>query len=243
MRRFGIIGNPLVQSPSKEVFDRHFAEKGIDAGFFLYELVNLNNFRAFLLRERLEGLLVTIPFKEEVFALATEKDYPDLPATNMISIRYENDDVFIRAHNTDFIAFYDDLETLNPDKNKPALIIGNGGAAKAVAYALKAKGYSYSVWGREYVNGKRVWQNCPAQVGELGLVINTTPLGMVSLENECPPLDYSKLSPGCIAYDLVYKPAETLFLSKCKAMQCKTANGRGMLDRVYKMAFEKWGLL
>ncbi len=242
MRRFGIIGNPLAQSPSKEVFDAHFSKTGVDAEFHIYELENLNDFRAFLFRERPEGLLVTIPYKEEVFAMAAEKDHPDLLATNMISIRYENDDVFIRAHNTDFTAFFEDLETLSPDMSKPALIIGDGGAAKAVVYALKAKGYSYSVWGRKDENGKRVWQDCPAHVGELGLVINTTPLGMAPLENECPPLDYTKLTPGCIAYDLVYKPAETLFLLKCKAMQCKTANGRGMLDRVYRMAMDMWKL-
>ena len=227
MRRFGIIGNPLTQSPSGIFFEEYFHKNNIDAEFNAYELHSLDNFESFLISERIEGLLVTIPYKEKAFALAHSYGHEELQATNMLSISQSGGKCHIHAHNTDFLAFQQYLLSLNPKIDEKALILGSGGASKAVAYALDNIGIQYDIYGRVESKTGKEWQNPDTiELSKYALVINTTPLGMAPLENEFPPLDYSKLKAETIAYDLVYKPEKTLFLEKCETVGCRIRNGK-----------------
>lgn len=244
MRRFGIIGNPLAQSPSTIFFEDYFHKNNIDAEFIAYELNALDNFESFLKSEGMEGLLVTIPFKEKAFALAHSHDLEELQAANMLDISHSDGKCLMRAYNTDFLAFQQDLLSVNSDVAGKALILGNGGASKAVAYALHNIGIQYDIISRIHFEGEKKWQNLDAiELKNYAIIINTTPLGMSPLEHEFLPLNYSKLKPSTIAYDLVYKPEKTLFLEKCEDAGCIIRNGKQMLMRIYDLALEKWNLL
>jgi shikimate dehydrogenase len=241
MKRYGIIGRPLAQSPSKDYFEEYFAKHSIDAVFQKYELKNLKNFRTFLKKEKLSGLLVTLPFKEEAYTLADSVNIPSLQASNILSIFHEEERIHIEAYNTDYLAFKDDLLSLNPDFTKPALIIGHGGAAKAVAYALWLLGISSDFVSRGMIiSGRAESVLSTEKLSTYGLIVNATPLGMGSLQNQAPDINYNAVSPLCIAYDLVYNPEKTLFLSKCEEAGCRIHNGKNMLMRIYKMALETW---
>lgn len=243
MKKYGIIGKPVQHSLSKEYFDEYFSQNNILAKFTLYELDDLNDFHAFLRTENLNGLLITIPFKEQIFRLPDIKDMSELAAANVISCEQQSPKSIIKAYNCDWSAFQEELLSMNPDKSKMALILGTGGAAKAVAYALKKCNIEFDMVSRQKKEKQITYKELSEKsLSEYSVIINTTPLGMFPLGNQCPDINYSQIEVGSIAFDLIYNPEKTLFLKKCQENECHILNGKGMVLKVYKKALEIWNL-
>lgn len=239
MRKFGLIGKKLGHSFSKKYFTEKFEQEGIaDAEYELYELTDAQAIGHLLQQEpELVGLNVTVPYKEDVLPLLDELDAAaaKIGAVNTIRIR----DGRTKGFNTDYIGFKTSLEEFYTTKGQ-ALVLGTGGAAKAVWAALDALQVPYQKVSRVasgYVLGYE--QLTPVSMQQYNLIINTTPLGMHPHTKAAPPLTYEALNSAHFLYDLVYNPEETQFLKHGKAAGAQTCNGLAML---YRQADAAWGI-
>src|SRR5690606_11748200 len=216
MRKFGLIGKKLGHSFSKRYFSEKFEQEGIaDAVYELYELPEITDFPALLAREpELVGLNVTVPYKEAVIPYLDELDESAarIGAVNTIKISAGK----LKGFNTDFIGFRDTLVEFYPIKaGGKALVLGTGGAAKAVWAALDSLGMVYTSVSRNPQENELPYSAITPEVLQAySLIINTTPLGMAPDVESAPTIPYEALSAGHFLYDLVYNPEQTLFLRK-----------------------------
>ncbi|GAB4496141.1 MAG: shikimate dehydrogenase [Saprospiraceae bacterium] len=246
MRHFGLIGWPLGHSFSKKYFTEKFAREGItDARYELFPLENISSLPLLLEQNpELRGLNVTIPHKETVMAFLHHLDETAQAVGAVNCIKIENQK--LRGFNTDVIGFEMSLKTMDGGRwtvdGSQALILGTGGAAKAVAFVLKKLGISFQFVSR---NPKGENQISYKDLSSLliphpSLLINTTPLGMSPNEDVCPDLPFEQLTPEHFVYDLIYNPAETLLLQRAKARGCTVKNGLEMLHLQAEAAWEIW---
>lgn len=238
---FGLIGYPLTHSFSKKYFTEKFERENISG--HRYELFEMQDpselLKVIAKHPELKGVNVTIPHKEKVMTLLDSIDpaAEKIGAVNVIRIN----DGKLRGYNSDYYGFKLSLEKiLDGDLPEAALILGTGGASKAVKAALeelkipfqevsssgKTK-FSYSDLSPEVIRANR-------------LIINSTPLGMYPKVDTCPELPYEAIGKKHYLYDLVYNPAETLFMKKGKERGAKTANGLEMLHLQAEKAWEIW---
>ena len=235
MKQYGIIGNPLVHSFSAEYFRQKFLSEGVDAQYTAYTLRSISEFRPLCRSVNFCGLNVTTPYKESIIPYLDSIDpiAKEIGAVNVI--KFEGDKKV--GYNTDWLGFYStrpDLIDIPP----MALVLGTGGASKAVQYALKQFHIDYSVVSR---SGNLTYcQLTREMIEHHRLIINCTPLGMYPLVNAAPPIPYNYLSPVHLLYDLIYNPAETLFLKKGKAAGATTHNGYKMLVNQAEAAWQVW---
>lgn len=224
---YGIIGYPLSHSFSPGYFREKFRQLGIDATYDAFPLAAITGLPALLEQHAgLQGLNVTIPYKQSVMAYLDELDATAeaVGAVNCIRIR----DGKLKGFNTDTIGFANSLKPLLGKEHNHALILGTGGAAKAVVYALQQLGITYKLVSR--TGGDLRYEDLNRELIESHqLIINTTPLGMYPAVDQAPDLPYSLLGPGHLLYDLVYNPEETLFLQRGKAQGAVIKNGYDML--------------
>ncbi|GHA69442.1 shikimate dehydrogenase family protein [Pontibacter akesuensis] len=242
MRKFGLIGKKLGHSFSKKYFTEKFAREGIaDSSYALYELPQIEDLLPLLQQEpELVGLNVTVPYKEQVLPLldALDKAAARIGAVNTIKI--ENGRT--TGYNTDYTGFNQTMERFYPPQvREQALVLGTGGAAKAVWAALEALGIPFKRVSRQENKGQLTYEQLtPEVVGKYNLLINTTPLGMYPDVQEAPALSYKSITARHYAYDLVYNPEQTLFLQKCAANGAKTINGLPMLYAQADSAWHIW---
>ncbi|MCX2738437.1 shikimate dehydrogenase family protein [Pontibacter anaerobius] len=242
MRKFGLIGKKLGHSFSKKYFAEKFTRESIaDAVYELYELPEVQELPKLLLQEpELVGLNVTVPYKEQVMPLLDELDEAAarIGAVNTIRISQGR----TKGYNTDFVGFKQSLETFYPELERgQALVLGTGGAAKAVWAALDALQIPYLRVSRNVAEGQLSYsQLTPEMVQKYNLIINTTPLGMYPQVQEAPELPYSSITARHYCYDLVYNPSQTLFLQKCAAKGAQTLNGLPMLHLQAEAAWSIW---
>lgn len=242
MKAYGLIGFPLTHSFSEKYFAEKFANEHItDCAYKLYELPDLQGFPALLKSiPNLHGLNVTVPHKEKVMPYldAVETEARKIGAVNVIKI--ENGKT--TGYNSDYQGFMQSLETFYPvDKKPQALIFGTGGAAKAVLAALDSMGISYKIVSRQPQAGQLQYHELtPEIIATHRLLINATPLGTYPKVDTCPPIPYNTLSENHYLYDLVYNPAETLFLKKGREMGAHIKNGHEMLVRQAEVAWQIW---
>lgn len=241
MRVFGLIGNPLTHSFSKKYFTQKFEQENI-AGcrYELYPLENIDQLPALLQQEpALEGINVTIPYKEQVLAYLDEQSpaVQQIKACNCIHIA----DGKLVGHNTDVLGFQRSLQQQLQPHHTQALILGTGGAAKAVAFALQQLQLSYQYVSRRPGDNTVVYEDLsPAFMQSHTLIINTTPLGTYPDTEQAPPIPYSLLTARHHLYDLVYNPAETLFLRKGKEQGAQVQNGADMLVIQAEESWKIW---
>lgn len=241
---FGLIGYPLSHSFSKKYFAKKFAELHIENAF--YELFPIPSIEALpdLLNahENLVGLNVTIPYKEQVLTYLDELDpaAAEIGAVNTIKIEQGR----LKGYNTDVYGFAFALEKamqahqLDIDR---ALILGSGGAAKAVAYQLRKMDIVPALVSRRAQAGQYTYGDLDeAVVRAHRLIVNTTPLGMSPRVDTCPDIPYIALGKEHLAYDLVYNPAETLFMKKAKQQGAISLNGQLMLEQQAEKAWQIW---
>ncbi|QCR23631.1 shikimate dehydrogenase [Pontibacter sp. SGAir0037] len=242
MRRFGLIGKKLGHSFSKKYFSEKFLKEGIqDAAYELYELPDIERLKALLEQEEgLVGLNVTVPYKEEVLPLLDELDEAAaaIGAVNTIKISEGK----LKGYNTDYIGFRKELEEFYPEQQRgQALVLGTGGAAKAVKAALTDLQIPYMSVSRKPNADELSYQQLqPATLAQFNLIVNTTPLGMYPNTDELPRLPYNSLSSNHFLYDLVYNPELTAFMQKGMAAGAKTINGLGMLYGQAEAAWNIW---
>lgn len=242
MRKFGLIGKKLGHSFSKKYFTEKFGQEGIqDAVYDLYELAAIDQFPDLLkANPEIVGLNVTVPYKETVIPYLDKLDEAAarIGAVNTISIK----DGKSVGFNTDYIGFKEALMNFYPVKQTgKALVLGTGGASKAVRTALSDLNISFSLVSRTEGDGWFTYEAItPAMLQEYDLVINTTPLGMYPDTEALPPLPYSALTPQHYLYDLVYNPECTAFLTNGEDAGAHVINGLGMLYGQAEAAWEIW---
>lgn len=238
MKFFGIIGKPIKHSASKLWFENYFLENKIDARFDLLtpsenELANL---KEYFRNNSFSGLLVTLPYKKVVLPNCDLLDVAakEIGAVNIIALKNEK----LCGYNIDYSAFESEILKLRPAQDYHfAIILGNGGAAAAVEYALKKNNIKYMKVSRRNEPDCVLYENLQdSDLQKANLIINATPLGMGNLRNDFPPINCNSISRNTVAFDLIYNPAETLFLAKCKQKNCIVINGFGMVNAVYEKA-------
>lgn len=243
MKHYAIIGNPVAHSLSGQWFFDRFSKLAIDGDFRMITPTEneMKDFRNWVLDNKFDGLLVTIPFKKDVMQFLDETDEHanEIRAVNMISVTEGK----LKGYNTDHFAFESEIKRVRPDGFKKAIIMGIGGAAAAVIYALKRNGIEFIKVSRRKESGIILYDELTeSDFKDADLIINTTPLGMAAYKNDFPPLNYSLINKNALAFDLIYNPAQTVFLKKCAEIGCQTENGMGMVEFVYERAMEIWGL-
>ncbi|RZJ95221.1 MAG: shikimate dehydrogenase [Hymenobacter sp.] len=244
MRTFGLIGRSLSHSFSQTYFTQKFYRLGLeDCRYELFELASPRELPGLLTKHPdLAGLNVTIPYKEQIWPYLTDvaSSAALVGAVNVIELRADGS---LIGHNTDYVGFRESLRPFYPDRGPEAraLVLGTGGAAKAVGVALRELGIPYWLVSRDALGPHLTYAELtPAVLAAHVLVINTTPLGTYPNVNTCPPLPYSALTPQHYLYDLVYNPRETLFLQQGREAGTHTKNGFDMLERQAEAAWAIW---
>lgn len=243
MRKFGLIGYPLGHSFSKKYFSEKFAREGrSDCQFELYEFSQVTDFSNLILQEKaLEGLSVTIPYKEQIipFLDALDPACKRIGAVNCIRIR----DGKKVGFNTDYLGFKQSLQAWLGDSIPSALVLGTGGASKAVQQALRDLGVSYRVVSRSKQEGQLTYQDLSENKAWLEnhpLIINTTPLGTFPQVEGIPELPLEQLNESHLVYDLVYNPPITRLMRECMDRGGKAKNGQDMLELQAEAAWSIW---
>jgi shikimate dehydrogenase len=242
MRLFGLIGYPLGHSFSKKYFTRKFAEEQIpDSAYELFEISSIDQFpEVFRQHPNLRGLNVTVPYKQAVMPFLDHIDpaAARIGAVNTILLA----DGLKTGYNSDYIGFRQSLLAFYPvTERSAALVLGTGGAAKAVVAALDDLAVPYRLVSRQGIEGGfRYTDLVPDVVAQFPLIINTTPLGMHPHPEEAPELPYSSLTDQHYLYDLVYNPAETAFMQKGTAAGAKVKNGYDMLVLQAEESWRIW---
>ncbi|HHT99696.1 MAG TPA: shikimate dehydrogenase [Bacteroidales bacterium] len=242
MRTFGIIGYPLKQTFSPTYFGEKFSKEGIDARYLTYPLSSITEFKGLLEQHPyIAGLNVTIPYKEQVIPYLDELDSEaaKIGAVNVIKFTREGDKLHLKGYNSDVKGFLDSLKPMMKSWHTKALILGTGGASKAVAHALAREGILYRFVSRNPKSSAEVSYADlnPEIISEYKLIINTTPLGMYPNSDSAPDIPYEGIGEKHLAYDVVYNPDTTLFLKKAQENGAQIKNG---LDMLYLQAEEAW---
>ncbi|QEC51521.1 shikimate dehydrogenase [Anseongella ginsenosidimutans] len=237
----GLIGYPLSHSFSKEYFRRKFEQEGISG--YTYELFPLEKITSLpaLLEQhpQLAGLNVTIPHKVAVLPYLQHLDETAAAIGAVNTIKISNG--ILSGYNTDAWGFSASLRPLLQPWHKKALILGTGGASKAVLHVLRSLGIDPLFVSRQPGNGQITYSQLDgAFIRDYPLIINTTPLGTFPDTESCPEILYNELSERNLLYDLVYNPAETLFLKKGKERGAAAINGMEMLRLQAEKAWEIW---
>ena len=245
---FGLIGFPLKHSFSSKFFTEKFAREGIDAEYLNFEIEDILQIREVIIfNQHLRGLNVTIPYKEQVIPFLNEitPEAQKIGAVNTIKIEREPDNMYfyhLTGHNTDYIGFRKSIEPLiRPETHKKALILGTGGASKAVRQALEDLNIEWKYVSRSSGDGRFTYDELDENIlKEYKIIVNCSPVGTFPNTDECPDIPYPYLTNEHLLYDLVYNPAETLFLKKGKAHGASIKNGAEMLELQALAAWEIW---
>lgn len=239
MTHYGLIGYPLEHSRSKVYFTKKFAEEHLDADYQLYPLSQIEELEKLRKEIRLRGLNVTMPYKEAVIEYLDEVDEAakEIGAVNVIRFA---DNGQAKGYNTDYIGFRDSLVPLLGERDRKALILGSGGAAKAVEYALRELAIEPTIVSRSKERGIRYDELTKDMVEGHSLIINATPLGMVPNSDKKPPFPYEWIPKAHLLYDLIYAPEETLFLQEGLKRGCRVKNGTDMLIGQAEAAWRIW---
>ena len=230
MRLFGLIGYPLSHSFSKKFFTEKFEKEQLpDCRYELFSIPAIAGLQQIIEQNPgLEGLNVTIPYKEQVLSFLDEQDevVKRIKACNCIVIRNGKK----KGYNTDVTGFERSLKSGWKNQHSNALILGTGGAAKAVEYVLDKLNIAYRYVSRKPSAGNFSYEQItPAVVATHTLIVNTTPVGMYPAVSEAPPLPYESLTSKHYLFDLVYNPEKTLFLQKGAERGAAIKNGYEML--------------
>lgn len=243
---FGLIGYPVSHSWSANYFSEKFSKENLKNHH--YELFPIKDLSAFpeLISSypNLVGLNVTIPHKENIIPFLHDLDLSaaDIGAVNTIKFIRSNSNLFLKGFNTDVIGFEKSLEYFKIDVPQKVLILGTGGAAKAVEWVLKKKNCQINLVTRNPGKPGQISYSDIKQksLEDYTLIINTTPLGMYPDIENMPDLPYHTLTKNHVLYDLIYNPEETLFLQQGKERGCKTVNGLYMLQQQAEAAWSIW---
>ena len=242
MDKYGLIGYPLGHSFSISYFNQKFADEGIDARYENFEISSIDQLQEVLdTNPNLKGLNVTIPYKEKVmeFLDNVTPEAQAIGAVNVIRVKHEGKNIRLKGYNSDVIGFTQSIEPMLDKKwHKKALILGTGGASKAINYGLKSLGLETVFVSRYERPGTIQYESITSEVvKEYNVIVNCTPLGMYPHTDECPKLPYEAMDYHTILYDLIYNPDETLFMKLGRERGAEVKNG---LEMLLLQAFASW---
>ena len=241
MDKYGLIGYPLGHSFSVNYFNQKFADEGINAKYINFEIADVEQIIEVLAANpELKGLNVTIPYKERVIEFLDQlsPEARAIGAVNVIRVTHDGDKIHMKGFNSDVIGFTQSIEPMLEDYHKKALVLGTGGASKAICFGLKSLGLE-TVCVSRYERPETICYKdiTPEVVAEYNVIVNCTPVGMFPHSNECPQLPYEALDEKNILYDLVYNPDTTLFMKKGAERGAQVKNG---LEMLLLQAFASW---
>lgn len=241
MEKYGLIGYPLGHSFSIGYFNEKFYNEGIDATYENFEIDSIDILPEIIdSNPELKGLNVTIPYKEKVlnYLSSISPEARAIGAVNVIKVIHKGNDVELKGYNSDIIGFTQSIEPMLERYHKKALILGTGGASKAIDYGLKSLGLeTVKVSRYERPDTTQYDKITPEVIQEYNVIVNCTPLGMYPKIGSCPDLPYEAMDSHTLLYDLIYNPDETLFMKKGKAQGATVKNG---LEMLLLQAFASW---
>lgn len=239
-RKFGLLGHPLGHSFSRQFHNDRFANLGIDAVYENFDLDDIQKFPSLLeTNPDLCGLNVTIPYKQDVMQFLDELDplAAKIGAVNVVKCLPVKDDQgskvqgwYLKGYNSDIVGFKDSLKPMLKGDEKAALILGTGGASKAIKVALEDMGMQTLYVSRTAAEGRITYDDLtPEIMRSHKVIVNCTPLGMFPKVDACPAIPYELLSEDHVCFDCVYNPAETLFMKRSASQGAKVKCGYEML--------------
>ena len=247
MKTYGLIGYRLGYSFSKGFFTGKFEDEGLKEHEYVnFELDTIDEFPSiFEKNTQIEGLNCTIPYKQQIMAYMDEIDEEatKVGAINTVKIMRSDSGVKLKGFNTDIYGFENSLKPMLNEKHKKALILGTGGASKAIKYILEKLEIDYvsaSIEEELFEKEIRYEQIDEALLKESLIVINATPLGTFPKVDTCVDIPYECLTKDHVLFDLVYNPEETLFMKKGKTHGASVKNGLEMLHLQAIKAWEIW---
>lgn len=247
MKTYGLIGYRLGHSFSKRFFTEKFEKEGLSNHEYLnFELDDISLFPSiFRKNDHIAGLNCTIPYKQDIMSFLDEIDEEaaTVGAVNTIKVIRDEEKLILKGFNTDCYGFEQSLVPLLEEKHRKALILGTGGASKAVKFILEKHGIEYlSATRKKSLSAKELnYEQIDEQlIKDHLIIINATPLGTFPKVDTCPSIPYESITPNHVLFDLVYNPEETLFLQKGKDKGASIKNGLEMLHLQAIKAWEIW---
>ncbi|MFD2743272.1 MULTISPECIES: shikimate dehydrogenase family protein [Sphingobacterium] len=248
MNKLGLIGYPLGHSFSKKYYVEKMQKENIlDVDYDLYPIPSISEFPELFASGNTDfvGCNVTIPYKQAVMPYLQEisDEAKEIGAVNCITIKHLPDgSTKLVGYNTDAYGFEQSLKKhWDPEKHHKALVLGNGGAAKAVLYVLKKLDISSQLVSRVKSDSAISYEELSENmVSQSPLIINCTPLGTFPNIEACPPIPYESIGKNHYLYDLIYNPEETLFLKRGRMQGAVTKNGLEMLILQADKNWEIW---
>lgn len=241
MDKYGLIGYPLGHSFSISYFNEKFESEGIDAVYENFEIPQIDDVKEIIdSNPDLKGLNVTIPYKQQVLKYIKElsPEAKAIGAVNVIRIEHKGNKTVLKGFNSDVIGFTKSIEPILNTYHKKALILGTGGAAKAVQYGLQSLGIETLFVSRTKKKNVITYEEVTADiVREYNVIVNCTPIGMYPHIDECPKLPYEAMDSHTLLYDLLYNPDETKFLRLGAERGATVKNG---LEMLLLQAFVSW---
>ncbi|NRB58556.1 MAG: shikimate dehydrogenase [Winogradskyella sp.] len=240
--KYGLVGKNISYSFSRSYFAKKFKSEGLQHTYVNFDIDSIEKFESIIKdTPNLKGLNVTIPYKEQVIPLLDElnEHARKIGAVNTIKItRYQK----LIGFNTDYYGFKNSIKPHLKEHHKHALILGTGGASKAIAYALEELGIQYDYVSRNVKEDvKFLYTDLTNDIiSTYSVIINCTPIGTYPNVNECPDIPYEAVTKNHILYDLIYNPEQTKFLSCGDMMEATTINGLEMLELQADKAWEIW---
>ena len=241
MDKYGLIGYPLGHSFSISYFNEKFSNEGLDSIYENYEIPSIDNLIEIIAtNHELKGLNVTIPYKEKIlpFLDMITPEAQAIGAVNVVKIIRKGNKIQLKGYNSDVIGFTQSIEPLLDKQHKKALILGTGGASKAVDYGLKSLGIETQFVSRRKSDYAIDYSELtPDIIKRYKIIVNCTPCGMFPKTDDCPNIPYEGIGEGHLLYDLLYNPDETLFMRKGLEHGATVKNG---LEMLLLQAFASW---
>lgn len=243
MKKYGLIGYPLGHSFSMGYFNEKFKNEAINAVYENFEIPDIQDITTVIgSNPDLVGFNVTIPYKEKVMDYLDyiAPEAAEIGAVNVVKVTHNGERAVLKGFNSDVVGFVNSIKPLLRPLHKKALVLGTGGASKAVEYGLRKLGLeTIKVSRTEKDNTITYGQVTPELLSEYKVIVNCTPCGMAPHFDECPNLPYDSIDDSFLLYDLIYNPEETLFLRKGKEKDATVKNG---LEMLLLQAEEGWNI-
>ncbi len=240
MKNFGLIGKNIDYSFSRVYFTEKFERETINAKYQNFDLETIEEFPSILKTPNLTGMNVTIPYKEAVIPFLDKlaEDAEEIGAVNVIK---PEKDGSLTGHNTDYIGFLESLKPHLKPHHEKALVLGTGGAAKAVEFALHKLGIEPKLVSRKPVEKQFSYTDLTAKVlQKYTLIVNTTPVGTFPNYDKHPDIPFEYLDEKHLIYDLIYNPETTRLMELAKEKGAWVTNGQNMLELQAEAAWEIW---
>lgn len=239
--KYGLLGHPLGHSFSKKFHNERFAEMGIDAVYENFDLENINDILDIIKNTpELKGFNVTIPYKQDVMQFLSELDpmAERIGAVNTVKVGADGK---LKGYNTDIIGFTESIKPLLKDHHKKALILGTGGASKAIKVALEELGIEPKFVSRTASPGRFTYEDLSQEImSEYTVIVNCSPVGMYPKIDQCPAIPYEYLSELHVCFDAVYNPDVTLFMEKARKHGASAKCGYEMLVGQAIASYDIW---